>query len=170
MGVNYTPHTWVTLEVPTAAEFNTEVRDLSNGLQAAWTAYTPTWTSSGTAPAIGNGSIVGAYMQVGKTFDFRIALTAGSTTTFGTGQYSFSLPATLNSAMSSVYVHGATGFISHGGNRYPIIGANIGGTTTMTLAYISAVGGAALSSVTNAAPQTLVSTDVISLAGRFESA
>src|SRR5882672_3849200 len=36
-------------------------------LGAAWTAYTPVWGSSGTAPAIGNGSLTGFFIQVGKT-------------------------------------------------------------------------------------------------------
>jgi hypothetical protein len=50
-----------------------------------WQAYTPTWTaSSGTAPAIGNGTLVGRYWQLGATVFFRIYMLTGSTTTFGT--------------------------------------------------------------------------------------
>lgn len=57
-----------------------------------FTAYTPTWTSSGTAPAIGNGTIVGRYARVGKSVIGTVTFVAGSTTTFGTGSYRFSLP------------------------------------------------------------------------------
>lgn len=56
--------------------------------------YVPTWTSSGTAPAIGNGSIAGRFIQLGKWVFVQFNLTFGSTSTFGTGEYIFSLPVT----------------------------------------------------------------------------
>jgi hypothetical protein len=57
-----------------------------------WIAYTPSWTSSGTSPAIGNGTLTGGYRRIGQQIDFWMELTAGSTTTFGTGSWRFSLP------------------------------------------------------------------------------
>lgn len=71
----------------------------------SYAAYTTTWAASGAAPAIGNGTLVGRYAQIGKHVHFTIQLTAGTTTTFGTGAYSFSLPATP--AGPSVTVVGA---------------------------------------------------------------
>ena len=59
-----------------------------------WTAYTPTWTAATTNPSIGNGTLAGRYTQIGKTCVLVIGLTAGSTTTFGSGNWSFSLPKT----------------------------------------------------------------------------
>lgn len=56
------------------------------------TAYTPTWTASGTAPAIGNGSLTGRYVKIGKLVEAEIALTGGTTTTWGTGEWNLSLP------------------------------------------------------------------------------
>ena len=44
MSLNTTAATWVSGSVVTAAQMNTEIRDAVNGLQAAWTAYTPTTT------------------------------------------------------------------------------------------------------------------------------
>jgi len=62
---------------------------------AASSAYTPAWTSAGTAPAIGNGSLAGKWKRTpGNMIDGEIAITTGSTTTYGTGIYSLSLPAT----------------------------------------------------------------------------
>lgn len=58
----------------------------------AWTAYTPSWVTSGTAPTIGNGSLVGAYFQNGKFLQFRIVLNIGSTTNVGTGSWFLSMP------------------------------------------------------------------------------
>jgi hypothetical protein len=58
--------------------------------------YTVAWTStSGTAPAIGNGTLTGDYEIRGKVCHVNIKLSAGSTTTFGNaGTWRFSLPAT----------------------------------------------------------------------------
>lgn len=58
----------------------------------AWTAYTPGWTASGTAPAIGDGTLRGAYLLDGKVLRGRFELIVGTTTTFGTGEWRFGLP------------------------------------------------------------------------------
>lgn len=54
--------------------------------------YTPTWAASGAAPVIGNGTLNARYAQVGKLVHYFGQLVMGSTTTFGTGNYSLSLP------------------------------------------------------------------------------
>lgn len=64
-----------------------------------WTDYTPTWASSGTQPAIGDGSILGRYVRIGDTIYAMGKLLAGSTTTYGTGTYTLSLPVTSNNFM-----------------------------------------------------------------------
>lgn len=56
--------------------------------------YIPVWSTSGTAPAIGNGQLAGRYSKIGKRCDVSIIMIAGSTTTFGTGEYIFTLPFT----------------------------------------------------------------------------
>lgn len=60
----------------------------------AWTSYSPAWTATGTAPAIGNGTITGKYFRVGTRITAQIKVNFGSSTTFGTGNYRFSLPLT----------------------------------------------------------------------------
>lgn len=92
MGINYTPRTWVDPEIVTDAMLNAEVRDPLAGIQAAWTTYTPTWTGSITNPSIGNGTLAGRYLRLGKTIHVSIEIEAGSSTTFGSGNYSVSLP------------------------------------------------------------------------------
>lgn len=57
-----------------------------------WQNYTPIWTTAGTAPSLGNGTLSGRYVQVGKLVVAQIEFVAGSTTTFGTSVYFFSLP------------------------------------------------------------------------------
>lgn len=65
------------------------------GVADAWTAYTPTWSASTSAPSLGNGTLTGAYKKIGKTVYFRIKLAPGTTTTYGSGDYSLTLPASL---------------------------------------------------------------------------
>lgn len=66
--------------------------------------YTPAWTSDGTPPAIGNGTIKGVYSTIGrriKTKGYWHTL-AGGTSTYGTSTYRFSAPATENGDMDSL--------------------------------------------------------------------
>lgn len=106
MSLNSTPITWVDGPPPvTAAQLNAEVRDPLTGIQAAWSTYTPTWSSTGTAPVLGNGTLTGRYLRIGKTLaGCEIILTLGSTSTVGTGAYSFSLPPgfTLNNGTTGL--------------------------------------------------------------------
>jgi len=60
-----------------------------------WQSYTVSWTASTTNPAIGNGTLNGKYVQIGKIITCNIYLLVGSTTTFGSGNWSFSLPKTI---------------------------------------------------------------------------
>lgn len=90
MSINYTPRTWVAGEVVTAAFMNTEIRDALTGIQAAWTAYTPTATNF----TVGNGTLLGRWQRLGKTaVGIRINFTAGSTSSYTASQAQVSLPA-----------------------------------------------------------------------------
>ncbi len=68
------------------------ISDILTASTAASTAYTPVWSANGTAVSLGNGTVTGSYKWVGKWCRIRITLTMGSTTTFGTGFYQFTLP------------------------------------------------------------------------------
>lgn len=56
--------------------------------------YTPIWSSTGTQPVLNNGSIYGRYALLGRLVHLYVELTMGSSTTYGTGTYRFSLPVT----------------------------------------------------------------------------
>ncbi|MEU2143627.1 hypothetical protein ABZ741_04850 [Streptomyces globisporus] len=99
--MTFAPRLWIVGEVVSAAIMNQEIRDQFNSMFDAWTSYTPTWTSSGTNPSLGNGSITGRYMKVGRTCTASILLTTGSTTTYGSGTYLFGLPFTAAAAVVS---------------------------------------------------------------------
>ena len=57
-----------------------------------WQSYTPTWTADTTNPAIGNGTLTGRYVVIGKLCTYVLGLVMGSTTTYGSGDWAFSLP------------------------------------------------------------------------------
>jgi hypothetical protein len=60
-----------------------------------WQSYTVSWTAPTTNPAIGNGTLVGRYVQIGKLVIGTVQLIIGSTTTYGSGVWLFSLPKTV---------------------------------------------------------------------------
>lgn len=82
------------LGVGTDLSVTGNINSSTNVNTSAWTAYTPVWSSTGTAVALGNGTVVGRYQRVGRTIHFAIEFTAGSTTTFGSGVYNWTVPFT----------------------------------------------------------------------------
>lgn len=54
----------------------------------AWDAYVPTWTPG----TLGNGTLTGAYMKIGRAVLYRIHFVWGSTTTAPAGAFIFTLP------------------------------------------------------------------------------
>jgi hypothetical protein len=136
-----------------AADWNGTVRD---GFEAfgADTAYTPTWGSSGTAPAIGNGSIIGAYSQIQKRVFFRVGVTFGTTSTFGTGNYTLTLPVAPS---SGIPYWSFLGYALQGGNAYTLTLDVNGGSTSAALNYQSSLVGLK-TRVTPTAPLTWTAT------------
>jgi hypothetical protein len=70
---------------------------LSGTADTAWTPYAVQWLGSTTNPAIVNGTLIGLYQRTGRTVVCQINLTAGSSTTFGAGTFTFTLPFTAAS-------------------------------------------------------------------------
>lgn len=99
-------------QVLTAAQLNA----LFDAAQSAWTAYTPTWTAATTNPAVGNGTITGRYKLIGKTAWATVNITFGSTTTAGSGVYTFGLPA--GAPASNAVFHVGSAWVSCAGTAY----------------------------------------------------
>lgn len=73
-----------TLATPVINQFGT-----ASGLGAAWSSWTPTWTNV----TIGNATVAGSYIQIGKTVCAKLDVVFGSTSSFS-GTMIFSLPVT----------------------------------------------------------------------------
>lgn len=131
---------------------------------ASWTSFTPTWTSSGTPPTIGDGSLLGAYKLIGKTLYIRVYWAAGSTTTFGTGQYFFDLPGGVAAKGGVQQSLAAKGFDFSTGFSYSLAAYVVGGATKIEMTS----NGAGVVGATS--PITWAVTDSISITGVIEIA
>jgi hypothetical protein len=80
-----------------AADLQT-MADIASALTGAWTAYSPAWGAT-SAPSIGSGTFDGSYARVGKTGMVQMRLVGAADTGWGTGSYSFSLPASWSLAV-----------------------------------------------------------------------
>lgn len=134
-------------------------------LASGWAAYTPVWATSGTAVSLGNGTITGRYTQIGKTVFARIVLTMGSTTTYGTGAYTLSLPVTAqagvpNMCIGQIFVQDASPVNSY------MEAAICNTTTTINLVSYAAPG--AFAGPT--APITFAASDVVNASIAYEAA
>ena len=85
----FTPNT-----VIKSADVNLNFSEVTASIDKSWTTWTPTWSSSGTQPALGNGTLSAKYRQLGKIVFVQIIFVVGSTTTMGTGNYYLSYPVT----------------------------------------------------------------------------
>lgn len=93
MAINRTAKTWGAEEA-TSTDMNAEIKALWDGLQAPWDSYTPVRHNGvgGSALTIGNGTITGGHLRQGKTIDFFVLMTVGSSTGTGSTIWTFELP------------------------------------------------------------------------------
>lgn len=102
----------------------------------AWTSYSPTWASVGNPqPAIGNGTLTGRYLLIGKLLFIRIQLVAGTTTTFGNSEWSFTLPSVTTIANKQVL--SAWG-VDNGTSYYPGVALCNASSTKIDTIHINA--------------------------------
>lgn len=123
-----------------------------NSIGAVSETFTPLWSSTGTQPAIGNGTLTGRYFRIQKMIFVEMFFQPGSTSTYGTGTYKFSIPvvartgifgfmstgvARLYDASVGTVVFGQTGFQNSETDRcmvYLATGTPLGQTVPFTWA------------------------------------
>lgn len=170
-GTNDMPGRLVFFTVPDGSLTQTERMRIDNaGLitgsgtsLGAWTSYTP--TLGGTGWALGNGTATGFYCQIGKIVHFQAEITFGSTSTFGTGTVSVTLPLT---AINATGANVSAFFFDTSASATYSAGAFQGTTTTVACRTVGTNG---LHSTTNSTtPFTWASTDVIRVQGTYQIA
>lgn len=121
----YTPNPAVRVPKPTdnslalkLAALEREVERLRRPVNSGWQSYTPTWTAGTTNPSIGNGTLSGRYIQIGKLVYCQFTMRAGSTTTFGSGIWRFSYPVAPNTTYANLYQVGSIYALDDGAADY----------------------------------------------------
>ncbi len=164
MSINTTPATWTAGEVVAASKMNSQIRDVATGIQASWGTYTPTWGGTSN-PAIGNGVLSGRYMRVGKTITANITIVMGSTTTYGSGTWTLSLP------VASVFT--TTTYVNLGSVSMRDTSASANSTGVAILANQTTaqmVVGSSNAFVSTTAPWTWANGDTLSVTLKYEAA
>ena len=98
-----------------------------------YTAYTPAWTASGTAPAIGNAVVTARYVQIGEMVHAYGSITFGSSSTYGTGSYLFALPVTASASAFTVLSIGSADIYDASATALGRARVSAGSVTTMRL-------------------------------------
>ena len=89
------------------------------------TAYTPTWGASTSNPSIGDGTVSGLWRRVGECIEAQIEVVMGSTTTYGTGTYTFSLPSGLSIDTSKTLLDTSQTVLPGGGALFDSSGSAV---------------------------------------------
>lgn len=88
---NAAPGDVIRLDGATGGSWTTPGR-LATTADDPWAAYTMAWTAATTAPVFGNAVRTSRFALHGKTCHVAVRLAFGSSTTYGTGAYGFSVP------------------------------------------------------------------------------
>lgn len=109
------------------------INSAANLSMSAEVAYTP--VMSGAGFALGNGTISGSYVRVGKKITCWGEVVFGTTTTVGTGIYSITAPFTAATGPAGASANWAYGgsVRGHGSKWYAGTAAVLGGTNTIRL-------------------------------------
>lgn len=143
------------------------VQDQLDQLKSAynqWQIYSPEWSSDGSQPSLGDGSLKGSYRVVGKTVHFKVKLTLGSTTSFGSGTWMFTLP--LEARDSNYHFAGAALNDGIGWYQATGVGDYIGSKEKFAILVATPTGTS--NSVTSAHPFTWGQSDTLSVSGTYE--
>lgn len=146
----------------TEAFWDTEVYDRWVDVYSGWAAYTPAWTAATTNPVLGNGTLVGAYkrLDTSKSVYLRLRLVTGSSTTYGSGAYSFSLPPGL--APTAIQTMGGFLLDNSTVNRYAVSAYLTAANGIERVAYSATVG------ITGLAPFGWAVSDSLTFSGVYE--
>jgi len=137
-------------------------------LETAWTSYNPVWSAQTSSPSLGDGTLTGAYKQIGKTVFVRVKLNWGTTTSGGTGAWMFSLPV---AAASADGIQMCCSMLDNGNAWYQGIlnGTYLGLTTTSAIICQSSGGANSSQGVDSTFPFTWGNSDSLQFAGSYES-
>jgi len=124
--------------------------------------YNPQWASSGTAPAIVNGTLAGQYQIDYISCKVRVRQVNGSSTTYGTGTYTWSLPFTAATFTNGSYT-GAGRVFDSSTTTFYIGTSNVASAATTMSLFTHA----ATTAVSGTVPVTLATSDQIVMQNEY---
>ena len=123
-GVTVTTFTSSQIAFPASQSASSDANTLDDYEEGT---YTPSWT--GTGVSIGNGTLEGRYIKIGKQVTTHIRFVFGSSSNAGSGSWNFSLPFTAETASGFAYLGPVMGTDSLAGNYFAFAQAFAAGTT-----------------------------------------
>ena len=156
-----------TAEITDGVITNAKLSTSAGELGAAWQSWTPTVSASGGSPTIGNGTMTAKYIKIGKTVSYRIDITCGSTTNFGTGGLTLTLPLTAASSTSLSPI--GVAYMRDDSTTSKLGGVvTLASTTTLQIFANSSI--SAVPAVFSTSPWTWATNDTLQLSGTYEAA
>ncbi|MFD1277474.1 hypothetical protein ACFQ51_52925 [Streptomyces kaempferi] len=132
---------------------------IDSGSGTGWQPYTPAWTGSTTNPVVGaNGALVGRWTRLpNRTAIVSVRLATGSSTTYGSGTYAFSLPI---ASADDIVEYSGTARLSAGATYIGqvAVGAN---SSAVNVTFPTAATPANASNMTPTLPATLASGHIL---------
>lgn len=145
-----------------------DITDFMKAFTDPWKAWTP--VISGIGSAIGDGTAVGRYKQLGKTVFFRSRVTRGASTLWGTAGVQQTVPVQGNNSIAAnlLNIHGT--LFRTGANSYALFsGIASLNNPSVIVPYIIGTGGGA-TKITDTVPSAGTAGDYLELSGTYESA
>lgn len=139
---------------------STATGDNVNEIWDSYVAVTPVWKGSTTDPVLGDGTLVGRVKRSGRCLKIDITLTCGSTTTYGSGSWYFTLPAPFAAFVAKAQTIGAVRILDSGTQYYVATAVVAAGSNQIQIF--------ATQQVTPTHPMTWASGDTLSLSIEFE--
>jgi hypothetical protein len=138
----------------------------ANQLYQGYQTFTPTWgVDSGGAPVLGNGTLAGELTHNGRTIRATISWAAGSTTTFGGGVWTFTLPAGFTAKRLT---HGSAQALDSGTALLTLIPVMTAGSNVVRLIATSGGATGTANNVGPTIPITWANGDTISFTIEFD--
>jgi hypothetical protein len=128
--------------------------------------FTPTWgADSGGAPVLGNGTLTGALTHNGRSIRATVSWEAGSTTTFGGGVWTFTLPAGFT---AKTQTHGSAQALDTGTALLTAIPVMAAGSNVVRLIATSGGGTGTANNIGPTIPITWANGDTLSFTIEFD--
>lgn len=133
----------------------------------ATSTYTPAWTSDGSAPSIGNGTLSGRYVIIGSQLLWiAIRFVRGSTSSNGTGNYSFSMPSAYKALNTNGVPQTLPARLLDSGTAHFSATALINGNATTFQVFVADASG--VRQFGASVPITLATSDELNITGIIE--